>query len=386
MKYLFINSVAGFGSTGRIVAGKCRELMAQGHQCVLAYGRSLGTCQDIPTVRIGGNLDNKLHGVRSRLLDDHGFGSYGATRRFLRWVREYDPDVIWLHNIHGYYIHIGLLFEYLRTSGKKILWMLHDCWAMTGHCAYFDFAGCEKWKTGCHDCPQKGAYPASLMRDNSRANYAKKQSLFSGIPDLTIYTPSKWLAGLVKQSFLKEYPVMVAYNRINQEVFKPTPGDVRQKYGLQDKKILLGVASIWEPRKGLGDFVKLEELLDGQWKIVIVGVTPEQAQSLPANIVSIPRTNSPRELAELYTAADVLVNPTYEDNYPTVNLEALSCGTPVITYRTGGSPESLNESCGIVVAHSPEAIAAALEQLDFSEEACLQRAKLQNNMEPFFYG
>ena len=181
MKYLFINSVAGFGSTGRIAAEKCRELMAEGHECVLAFGREKANCEDVPTVQIGTPLDYKLHGIRCRLLDDHGFGSKAATRRFLNWVREYDPDVIWLHNIHGYYIHIGLLFDYLGKCGKEILWTLHDCWAFTGHCAYFDFAGCEKWQNGCHHCPQKHAYPQSLLLDNSRRNYEIKKSLFTGL-------------------------------------------------------------------------------------------------------------------------------------------------------------------------------------------------------------
>ena len=207
MKYLFINSVAGFGSTGRIAAETCRELSKAGHECVLAFGREKTNCDDIQTVQIGSSRDYRLHGLRNRLLDDHGFGSKAATRRFLQWVREYDPDVIWLHNVHGYYIHIGELFSYLKTCGKQIIWTLHDCWAFTGHCAYFDFARCDKWKTGCHHCPEKGSYPASLFRDNSKGNYEAKKALFTGIPDLSLVVPSHWLEKRVKQSFLQEYPV-----------------------------------------------------------------------------------------------------------------------------------------------------------------------------------
>lgn len=341
MKYLFINSVAGVGSTGRIAAEKCRELMAQGHQCVISYGRDKANCDDIPTLCIGSATDYKLHGIKTRLFDQHGFGSKAATRRFLEQVKEYDPDVIWLHNIHGYYIHIGLLFEYLKTCGKKIIWTLHDCWAFTGHCSYFDYVGCDRWKAGCHDCPQKKAYPASMLLDNSRSNYKKKRSLFTGIPDLTIITPSQWLADLVQESYLKEYSVEVVYNTINTGIFKPTPSDFREKHGLEEKKIILGVASVWEARKGLGDFVKLAEMLDDNYRIVLVGLTPEQAKQMPENVIAIPRTNSPQELAAIYTTADVLVNPTYEDNYPTVNLEAQACGTRVITYDTGGCRETL---------------------------------------------
>ena len=341
MKYLFINSVAGFGSTGRIAAEKCRELMAEGHECVLAFGREKANCDDLTTWQIGSPVDYKIHGLMTRVFDNHGFSSAAATRAFLMRVEEYDPDVIWLHNLHGYYIHIGLLFDYLRGCGKKILWTLHDCWSFTGHCAYFDFVGCDRWKTGCHDCPQKKNYPASKVLDNSRKNYENKKRSFTGIPNLTLITPSKWLADLTRESFLREYPVEVVYNTINTGIFKPTDGDFRKKYGLENKKIALGVASIWEERKGLRDFVKLSDMLGADWKIVLVGTTEEDRTRLPACILALPRTNSAKELAEIYTAADVFVNPTYEDNYPTVNLEARACGTRVASYDAGGSPETL---------------------------------------------
>ena len=341
MKYLFINSVAGWGSTGRIAAEQCRELMAQGHSCVLAFGRGEVKCPDVPTMRIGSDLDNNLHGIRTRLLDDHGFGSAAATRHFLEQVREFDPDVIWMHNVHGYYIHIGLLFDYLRSCGKKIYWTLHDCWSFTGHCSYFDFAECDRWKTGCHHCPQKDTYPASKLLDGSKSNYLRKKALFAGIPNLTVVTPSKWLAGLVKESFLKEYPVEVRYNPIDTNTFKPTESDFRQKHGLVDKKILLGVAGVWEERKGMRDFVKLAAMLDTSWKIVLVGVPEDMARTLPGQILALPRTSSAMELAQIYSAADVFANPTYEDNLPTVNLEARACGTRIVSYDTGGCAETL---------------------------------------------
>lgn len=350
MKYLFINSVAGFGSTGRIAAEKCRELMAQGHECVIAYARQKVNCDDIPTICIGAPLDYCLHGIKSRILDQHGFGSKAATLRFLQQVREYDPDVIWLHNVHGYYIHIGLLFDYLRSSGKKIYWTLHDCWAFTGHCSHFDYIGCDKWKAGCFDCSQKKEYPSSLFWDNSRDNYEKKRALFTKIPDLHIIVPSKWLANLVKESFLGEYPVEVVYNTIDREIFKPTESDLRQRYGLAGKTVILGVASIWNSRKGLDDFITLAQKLDDRFAIVLVGITEEQQRMLPDNILAIARTNNITEMAQFYTAADYFVNLTYEDNYPTVNLEAEACGTPVITYDTGGCSETLKRNDSRVVA------------------------------------
>ncbi|MEE1035661.1 MAG: glycosyltransferase [Oscillospiraceae bacterium] len=363
MKYLFINSVAGCGSTGRIAAEKCRELMAQGHECVLAYGREMANCDGIQTVRIGTELDYKLHGAMNRVLDNQGFGSKAATRRFLQWVRSYDPDVIWLHNIHGYYLHIGLLFDYLRSSGKKILWTLHDCWAMTGHCAYFDFVGCDRWKTGCHTCPQKKAYPASLVLDNSHWNYQQKKRLFTGISDMTLIVPSHWLESRVKQSFLKEYPVEVVYNTINKSVFKPTPGDFREKHGLEGMYILLGVANVWDERKGLKDFIALSDQLEEDCKIVLVGLSQVQISSLPEAILGLPRTNSVQQLAEIYTAADVYINPSVEETFGMTAMEARCCGTEAIVYRDTACEEVVAQFGGIAVDRGPEHILAAVRSL-----------------------
>lgn len=342
MKVLMINSVCGIRSTGRICTDIAETLEAQGHTCKIAYGReSVPQKYEKYAVRIGADTSVKIHGALSRVFDTSGFHSRHATKKFIEWVKTYDPDVIHLHNIHGYYLHIGELFKYLKTCGKKILWTLHDCWAFTGHCSHFDFVGCEKWKTGCYKCSQKKRYPASLLCDRSKKNYSLKKKWFTGIDNVTIITPSQWLADIVKQSFLGEYTVEVVRNGIDLNVFKPTESDFRVRYGLEDKKILLGVASTWEERKGLADFLKLAEMVDENYAIVLVGLNEKQMQGLPKNVIGITRTNSTRELAQIYTTADVFLNLTYEDNYPTVNLEAQACGTPVITYRTGGSVESV---------------------------------------------
>lgn len=367
MKYLFINSVAGVGSTGRIAADKCRELMAQGHECRLAYGRTCANCADVPTVRIGNDLDFKIHGAINRVFDNHGFCSEAATRRFLRQVREYDPDVIWLHNIHGYYIHVGLLFEYLRHCGKKIIWTLHDCWAFTGHCAYFDFVGCGKWKTGCKECPQKKKYPASLVFDNSAENYASKKYHFTGIPDLTITVPSHWLAERVKASFLGEYPVEVIYNTVNRDVFKPTPSDFRKKHDLENRIMLLGVANIWEERKGLKDFVYLARHLDDRYRIVLVGLTAEQSKDLPDNVISIARTDNIQQLVEIYSAADWYVNPSVEETFGMTTLEALYCGTQSIVYEDTACEEIVRQFGGIAVPRGGESLLQAICELSNQE-------------------
>ena len=347
-----INVVCGIRSTGRICTDLATALEAEGHEVKIAYGR-----ESVPeqfqkyAVRIGGDLDVRLHGINSRLLDAHGLGSTGATKRFLEWAEQYNPDLLWLHNLHGYYINYKLLFEWIKKRpGMEVRWTLHDCWAFTGHCSYFTMAKCEQWKTHCAHCPQKKRYPASYGLDRCKRNYDQKRASFTGVKRMTLITPSNWLAELVRQSFLKEYPVEVHYNTIDRTVFKPTPSDFRKRYGLQDKIMVLGVASVWDERKGLDDFVKLAGMLDDRYAIVLVGLSDKQIRQMPKNIHGLGMTNSAVELAQIYTAADFFFNPTYEDNYSTVNLEAEACGSTVITYDTGGCEETIHSPKSHVIA------------------------------------
>lgn len=348
MKVLEINSVCGIRSTGRICTDLADVLEENGHECRIAYGR-----EAVPekykniSYRIGSDMDVKLHALKSRIFDSAGFGSKRATKKLIEKIKEYDPDIIHLHNIHGYYLDIEILFNYLAAADKPVIWTLHDCWAFTGHCSYFTFANCKRWEEGCFNCPQKKNYPSSILADRSKQNWIKKKELFTSVKNMTVVTPSKWLAELAAKSFLGKFPVKVINNGIDTEVFKPTYGDFRTAHRLENKKIILGVASIWGKRKGLDDFIKLAGLIDDNYVIVLVGVTEKQKNALLGNIIGISRTNNTAELAEIYTVANVFFNPTYEDNYPTVNLEAQACGTPVITYKTGGSPES-TVPCGVL--------------------------------------
>lgn len=344
MKVLLINSVCGIGSTGRIVGAQAEAYIAQGYEVKIAYGRDGRVPEKYRPYarRIGTDMDVRVSAVRTRVLDDHGFANQAATRAFLRWADDYNPDLLWLHNLHGYYIHGGLLFDWIKSRPwMQVKWTLHDCWAFTGHCAHFTYAGCDRWQTGCHNCPEKKSYPASCLLDNSRANYLRKKTAFTGVTNLRLIVPSRWLAGLVKQSFLGEYPVEICPNTIDTDIFRPTDSTFRQKHGLTNKKIILGVAGGWTERKGYRDFLKLRGILDDSCAIVLVGVSEDQNRKLPPGILGISRTENPRELAEIYTAADLFFNPTYEDTYPTVNLEAESCGTRVITYDTGGCAETI---------------------------------------------
>lgn len=379
MKILQINSVCGIRSTGRICTDIAELLKGQGDECIIAYGREHvpKKYQDI-AVRIGTDFDTKLHGIQSRILDNTGFASKKATCNFVRWVTEYNPDIIHLHNLHGYYINIEVLFDYLARAGKPVVWTLHDCWAFTGHCAYFDFAGCSKWITHCRaPCPNKKEYPRSFLLDRSYHNFEDKRKLFTSVKNINIVVPSKWLAELVKQSFLRRYPVHVIPNGIDLSVFKPTPSNFLQTFGLDGKTILLAVASVWDKRKGYDDLLVLAGMLDNSCQLVIVGLSEKQKQKLPDNIIGILKTNSASELAQLYSAADVFLNPTYEDNFPTVNLEALACGTPIITYNSGGSPECVDKLTGIVLdKKGPQYILGEIDKAKMLNQSdCVRRAQ-----------
>ena len=365
MKYLLINSVCGFGSTGRICTEIADQLSSQGHEVKIAYGRM----DNVPekyrgmAVRIGTDTDMRIHGVMTRIFDAHGFASKSATRRFLAWAEAYRPDVVWLHNIHGYYINVEMLFAWLKKHPEmQVKWTLHDCWAFTGHCAYFTMAGCEQWTNHCEKCVKKKGYPASLLVDGCRRNFDRKRRAFTGVKNMTLITPSQWLKDLVKRSFLKDYPVEVVYNRINTDIFRPTPSDFRKEHGLEDKYMILGVANIWDARKGLADFMELAGMLDAHYHIVLVGLSEDQMLNLPANVLGIRRTASAQELAQIYSAADVFVNPSREETFGMTTVEAISCGTGAIVYAGSASEEIAVKYGGICVEPNVHALHNAILQ------------------------
>ena len=341
MRVLLINGVCGIRSTGRICTDIAEKLAADGHEVKIAYGR-----EAVPekykkyAVNIETSFGVKVHGLKARLFDSAGFGSKNSTLKFIEWIKDYNPDVIHLHNLHGYYINIEILFNFLRTFNKKIIWTLHDCWAFSGHSALCDAVDCTKWKTGCHNCPQLKEYPKSFI-DKSKNNWEKKRTLLAGIKNLSIVTPSNWLASFVKESFLGKYPIEVIPNGIDTNQFYPTNNNFKALHKIEDKYMILGVASTWNTLKGYFDFLELSKKLDKECCLVMVGLSKKQLKERPANIIGIERTNSVKELAEIYSSADIFLNLTYCDNYPTVHLEAVCCGTPVISYATGGCNESM---------------------------------------------
>lgn len=374
MKILQINSVCGFGSTGRIAVQIQKTVEQNGGEGILAFGRG-DAPEGVNSYKINSDIDVKIHGALSRITDRQGFYSKGATHRLVNFIKEYNPDVIHLHNIHGYYLNAKILFDFLAEYGKPVVWTLHDCWAFTGHCSHFSYEKCDKWKSGCYSCPLKNEYPASLLLDNSKKNYDEKKQLFTAVKNAVIVTPSEWLGGIVKESFLGKYPVKVIYNGIDIDCFKPTESNFKEKYGIEDKKIVLGVASVWTEKKGIKDFYKLNEIIGDDYKIVLVGLNSAQLAELPEGIIGIKRTNSARELAEIYTAADVFVNTSREETMGLTTVEALACGTPAVVCNATAVPEVVTEKSGIVIEpDNIDMLLKAVKGISFSKEDCMERA------------
>lgn len=374
-KLLQINVTANQGSTGKIAEQIGKIAIEHGWESWIAYGR--GTPKSTSNlIRIGNDIDKRMHALGTRIFDNQGLLSKRATVHLIEQIKKINPDIIHLHNIHGYYINYPVLFHYLKLWGGPVVWTLHDCWPITGHCVYFMMNGCEKWKTGCNHCPSKIYYPGSYLLDNSENNYKLKKGIFSAIEsNLTLVPVSEFVGDYLKDSFLKNAEVEVIHNGVDTSIFKP--------YAEPKDKLILGVANIWEPRKGYDDFVKLRRLLDEDYKILLVGLKEKQISKLPAGIQGISRTNNQIELAKLYSKSLALVNPTYEDNLPTVNIEAIACGTPVITYKTGGAPETIDSKTGVVLEQGDiKGIAnsiAIISQL--KSEDCRERALTEFNMD-----
>ncbi len=361
-----INVCANRGSTGRIAEQIGELAISRGWESYIAYGRGVGQSK-LRTIKVGTTIGVFVHALLTRLTDRHGLFSSAATRRLVRRIHQIKPDIVHLHNIHGYYLNYKILFDYLRQENIPVVWTLHDCWSMTGHCTHFEMAKCDRWKSGCYDCPEKLAYPRSILLDSSRKNYAEKREAFSSVENLTLVPVSNWLRGVVKESYLKGCDAKVICNGVDTDIFKPAAeNNLLEQYNIpRDKKIILGVATIWNDYKGFGDFAKLYELLPkDRYQIVMIGLTQNQQNRIPKGVIGLQRTENVEALARWYSAADVFVNPTYEDTYPTTNLESISCGTPVVTYKTGGSPESLTTNTGCVVEKGDIAgVAQAIEEL-----------------------
>lgn len=377
-KLLQINVTANWGSTGKIAEqiGLCAQ--KHGWESYIAYGRMMNPSKN-ELVKIGNAFDVYEHYVEGRFLDNEGLASRRATKRLLRRIDEIKPDIVHLHNIHDHYLNYPMLFRYLADKKIPVVWTQHDQWATTGHCCY-NLVGCDSWKDECHDCPLSKWY--SL--DRSQRNFRLKKQLLADIPSLTIIPVSEWLGNNIRQSHLKDRDIKVIHNGIDINTFSPQPTNAHERHDISKrKKIILGVATLWDARKGLNDFYMLAKRLPAaDYAIVIVGQRTEDIKHIEngCQMVFIDRTQNALELAQLYSSASVFVNPTYQDNYPTTNLEAIACGTPVITYKTGGSPEAVDENTGLVVEQGDiDGLVSAIERLSNGDykDACRKRAEAE---------
>lgn len=346
MKLLQINSVANIGSTGRIAEQIGQAAMKAGWESYIAYGREAGQSQS-HLIKIGSQLDVMWHGVVTRLFDRHGLASKRATKKFVSQIKEIQPDIIHLHNIHGYYLNYEILFEYLSKADIPVVWTFHDCWAMTGHCSHFVKIGCFRWKNKCNDCPLLQDYPKSFF-DGAERNYSRKRNSFD-IEKLNIVSVSKWLNSVVEESYLSKIDNYIIYNGVDIDLFKPVKSNIKKDIGLEDKKVLLGVATAWSESKGLDDYYKLSKRLPEEYQIILIGVKRNQIKKLPKEIIGIERTNNINELVQYYSAADVVMNLSYAETFGLTTVEGFACGTPSIVYDTTASPELITENTGIVV-------------------------------------
>lgn len=380
MKIVQINSVCGRGSTGKICVAVSELLSKGGVENYILYSRWLS---DYPlAIKYEDDHYAKWQAFREKVFGTYGFEAKSATRKLIKNLEEIKPDIVHLHILHSHDCNLTLLFDYLREKHIKVFWTFHDCWALTGYCHHFDMIGCDKWKSCCNHCPDRKRF--SWFFDRSEELHIRKKAMVEGL-DLTIITPSVWMADIVNQSFMGSCPVKVINNGIDLEVFKPYGSyaaeveQCRLKYGLSGKRVILGVADVWGYKKGLFDFVKLRTLLSDDYLIVLVGVTDRIRKELPSGIIGVLRTQNQKELAILYSIAEFFVNPTYEDTYPTTNLESIACGTPVITYRTGGSPETIKRGTGWIVEKGDvesiaDVIASNINGLTLMRNNCVEMA------------
>lgn len=385
IKLLQINSRVNYGSVSRIAEQIGAMVINDGWESHIAYAREMRESQS-HLIKIGNSLSIIKHKLLTLLFDRHGLGSVTPTKKLIEEILSIQPDIIHIHNIHGYYINYKLLFDFLHHYNKPVVWTMHDCWGITGHCAHFMDVRCDRWKSGCNNCPQIHSYPCSLFVDNSKNNYKQKKNSFSNIERLTLVPVSDYLANQIRNSYLADKQIVVIKNGIDLSKFNINNNysDIKEKYDINYDHILLGVASIWTKSKGFNDFISFSKYLMRNECIVLLGVSRKQIKQLPNNIIGIERTDNIEEMAKLYSMADCFVNLTYSDTYPTVNMEAIACGTPVITYRTGGSPEVITKSTGRVIEQGDfETLRRSINELRSIDKGVIQHSCRQYALSHF---
>lgn len=392
MKIVQISIAANIGSQGKIASQIGRLVVESGGESFIAFSSRVDCkrkdySEQIP---VGNRLSFLFHVLVTRLLDRHGLASCISTRRLISKIRFINPDIIHLHNIHGYWLNYELLFEFLKDYGKPIVWTLHDGWAFTGHCSHFDAANCYQWKNGCEKCPQKKKYPKSLFLDRSKQNYELKKRLFTSVLNMIIVPVSHYMGDMAKQSFLSKYPINVICNGVDLKVFHPVDSNLRESLGLESKFVILGVATMWTNSKGLGDYMRLASLLSSDYQIILIGIPESLRKTLPSNVIAIEKTFDQHSLVEYYSMADVVANLSYQESFGLTTVEGLACGTPGIVYNKTASPELVDSGCGMVLeAGNIEQLISCLETMksqgkQYYSTNCVNRARLLYDNEVCF--
>lgn len=370
MKVLYINTVFEKGSTGRIVKDLGTMVEKNGGEYRAIYGR--GYSEDYHAVKLTSKIDVFLHALFSRITDRAGFYSKKSTQHIVEYIRNYNPDIIHLHNLHGYYINLEILFEFLKNEYKgKVIWTLHDCWAFTGHCVHYSWVKCDRWKTECFNCPQKKEYPSSLFKDNSKRNYLMKKKMFTSLNDIKIIAVSDWLSSQIKQSFFNKYQIKRIYNGIDHKIFKKVDSDIRKKLKIKNKKMILCISDGWNDRKGYKDIIEWA-LKNKKLIFVMVGLNKKQIKNLPENIIGMERTKDLTQLAQLYSTADLFFNPSREETFGMVTAEAMSCGTPILAYNVTACAELVNKRNGIVVNNFSDILKLNIDNFIFDKEEIIE--------------
>lgn len=367
-KLVQFNPVANWGSTGRLTEDIGDVVMASGWESYIAFGRQFNPSKS-HLLQVGGKWSVLSHTLKTRLFDRQGFGSYCATKKLLKQFDEIKPDVFQFHNLHGNFLNLPLVLKYATEKNIPIVWSLHDCWSMTGHCSHFISIGCEKWKTGCYKCPLKRKYPNSWLIDSSKRNYREKKALIQAVPRLTIISGSEWLAGIARESYFKGRDIRVIPDGIDTDIYQPrNNGDeIRKRLGLEGKFVIVATGTDWNEDKGLSDYGKLKKMLSEDYAIVLVGMNEEALAMVPEGVIGLPRTKSPQELSEYYSMADCVMSLSKRESFGLTPVEGFACGTPAIVYDTTALPELITPETGFV--------AKFLDVADVKEKVELMREK-----------
>ncbi len=385
MNILQINANYGYGSTGLIVEDIGKMLVRHGHKAFFAYQNTNKNINN--GYRMGNKIDWKLHALFSRLFGRQGYYSSLPTKKLIKYIDKISPDVVHLHNLHSNYVHLNKLLEHLAISDIPTVITMHDCWYFTGKCFHYVDAHCNRFITGCGDCPKKNAPPKSLLFDCSAPVLADRKKYISAIPRLEIVGCSDWICNEAQKGILNSYKITTIHNGVDTDVFKPYDSVLLKKeQGFIDKYVVMGMANKWMLPSNRDALEKVVASLDKNTVLMIVGCTSAQIdmlKRLSENVVGIGFIFDRHKLAQYYSMADVFVNITHADTLPTVNMESICCGTPVITYDSCGSTELVFEGCGIIVKENDtDALVYAIQKsknMNFSQCADIGKKAYDKN-------